>query len=130
MIFAEGKSVDLGPQTNIKALQHGREYVFDYQCPPGSFAFISPNQMKSLLKGWVNLRKDLDVRESGEVFTLTGVQVNTGNNVILVRGSVMGTSSGNVNPWAVASIIASLFSAIGVGISLLYVYNVVGGPAK
>jgi hypothetical protein len=130
MIFTEGKPTDIGTQTNIKALQHGREYVFDYQCPPGSFAFVSPAAMQALLKGWINLRKGLVLKGSGEVFTLTGVQVNTGNNSIFVRGSVMGTSAGNVNPWAVASIIASLFAAVGVGISLLYVYNVASGPAQ
>lgn len=125
MIYTDGKNTTPGRQTDLKNLIPGKEYVFDYQSRPIDYAFISPSQMKEIIKGLLEMRKALDTQDSSPVLDLSGIQINTGNGAILLRGSVSPSSAvTKVNPWAVAAAIGSIFAAIHVGVSLLYVYDV------
>lgn len=131
-VFVAGRDVTPGAQTHLRGLTLGKDYIFQYKVSPYSFAFISPVQMALFVKGWVKLRPKLDERNSDEILSITGVSVNTGTGDIFVRGSVSGnaSNSGNgVNPYAVAAIIAAIFANIQIGVTLLYVYEVAGGPA-
>lgn len=129
-IFVAGRSVLLGAQTHLRGLIPGRDYIFQYKAPPFAFLLLSQTEMTALVNGWVKIRPKLDERNSEAVLTIDGMSVNTGTGDILIRGSVAGipvNSGQEVNPYAVASIIASVFASVQIGVSLLYVYETASG---
>lgn len=129
-IYTSGRDTTPGAQTHLRGLIPGHDYVFQYKAPGFAFMLLGSAVMSALVQGWVNLRKSLDDQNSDEVLTVTGVSVNTGTGDIFMRGFVADTSAvvgAGVNPYAVAAVLASLFAAIGIGVTLLYVYEVAQG---
>lgn len=128
-IYTSGRNIAIGPQTNLKGLSPGKDYIFQYKAPGFAFMLLSPEAMAALVEGWVNLRSKIDTARDDEILTITGVSVNTDTGDIFIRGSVAGPSNvlqQGINPYAVAAVLAAVFAAIGIGVSLLYVYEVAG----
>lgn len=126
-VYTSGQDTTPGDQTSLQALEPGEDYIFQYHAPTIAFAFISPDHLTSIIEEWINLRSKLEQLQSDEVLTIDGVLINTDTGDIYIRGSVSGAPAvveSGVNPWAVAAVIGAIFAAIGIGISLLYVYKV------
>lgn len=126
MIFSEGKSTSvegLKAVVATKELRANKEYVFDYQTPPVAYRVLSPSAISALLKGWLRLK--------GDIVEITGVTINTDNGRVRVRAIVQPQpevqQAAVVNPWVILAALAAIFSAIGITVSLIYVYEVTTG---
>jgi hypothetical protein len=122
MIYNEGKSTATDGLTAVvpTKLQANKEYVFDYQTPAIAYALISPGAMSALIRGWLRLK--------GEIVQITGVTINPDNGRVQIRAVVQPQpvvqQAAVVNPWVVMAALAAIFSAIGITVSLIYVYEV------
>jgi len=128
-VLAQGKDTTPGPVANMKALQPGKEYVFQYKAPGFAFSLLSDSQIISLMRGWINLKALLEGDKKGTILTVTGVKVDSVTGEIFMRAKIsdetLEYNEAGVNPWAVAMVIGGIFAAIGIGVSLLFVYEVV-----
>jgi len=122
MIYNEGKSTATEGLTAVvpSKLQSGKEYIFDYQTPAIAYALISPGAMSALIRGWLRLK--------GEIVQITGVTINPDNGRVKIRAVVVPQpqyqQAAVVNPWVIFAALAAIFAAIGVTVSLIYVYEV------
>lgn len=124
-IYQEGKPIVVGARVNPSNLSPNKEYVFQYQVPVVVFRLMSPATLSDYAKKWVNLRQSFG-QEEGALFEITGVKIDTETGYIFVRGSATAppeVMQAGVNPLAVLAVIAGVFSAIGIGVTLLFVYE-------
>ena len=126
-VYNSGASTTKGAQVDSKNLQSGQEYVFAFQAPKIAFVLLSPEHIASLLQGWVSLRQYVSTAEAGDLFAITGVQVDTESGEILVRGQVTAPPEvleSGINPWAIFALIAGIFAVVGIGVTSMGVYEV------
>lgn len=122
MIYNEGKSTATDGLRAVlpTKLVANKEYIFDYQTPAIGYAVISPSSMSALIKGWLRLK--------GEIVQITGVTINPDNGRVKIRAVVQPQpevqQAAVVNPWVVFAALAAIFAAIGITVSLIYVYEV------
>lgn len=126
-VYREGSSTNTSGLRTVGTtnLKPNKEYIFEYGAPAIAFSLLSPEAIASLIKGWLRLK--------GEIVSISGITINTDNGHIQIRAKVVPQSQimeAGVNPLAVFAVIAGLFAAIGVGVSLLYVYELTSGGAS
>lgn len=140
MVFKEGEASlpDSGySQIAPKDMKAGT-YIFHYKAPAFTFRFISAETMTSVIKSWFSLRQRLGATDSGGFLDVKGVTINTDTGDIYIKALVTpvkekpliidgkeipAPQEAGVNYLAVLAVVAGLFAAIGIGISLLEVYE-------
>lgn len=145
-VYVEGQSTTPGTRVDPSKLQTNREYIFEYKAPAIAFSLISPETMSGVIRGWLRLRNEVASTDPGahNIVTLTGVEVDSGTGVVRIRGRVetipekyltgpdgkkypLGeVQTAGVNVKAIVAVAAGLFAALGVGLTLMFVYEVAG----
>jgi hypothetical protein len=134
-VYAQGASVDTAGLNPVapKDVQAGHEYIWEYWCPAITFSVISADTMNSFITGLLNLEKtiaQIAPTVGPPPVTITGVEIDTANGNIWVRGVVQqvpttsDVQQAGVNPLAVLAVIGAVFAVIGAAVSLRYVFDV------
>lgn len=145
MIFTQGTSTDpTGLPSIPQSAMTGGEYVLEYQGPKFVYSFINPGTLARALSDWI----DANVT-GGAPVSVTGVSIDTSTGVVLVRvvanpavpqtitdangvtTQLSGVSQAGMNPLVILAIVAAGFTALGIGLTLITVYQVIpalGGP--
>jgi len=127
MVYTEGASTNTAGLRTVATdrLKPNKEYIFEYGAPAIAFSLLKPESMAAIIKGWLRLK--------GEIVSISGIAINTTTGHILIRAKVIPTpeiQEAGINPLAVFALIAGLFAAIGVGISMLYIYELTSSGAS
>lgn len=136
-LYHQGAAVSVVGLSTIdpSAVRDG-DYIYEYKGPAFIYSIVPTDVLVGTMKGWINLQTAI---EGGSV-TITGVQVDTDTGEVFVRAQVVKPppvtikdASGNdivvevsqagVNPLVVLQIVGGLFVLLGVGLTLLYVYD-------
>lgn len=129
MIYQEGKAIALGSKVATTSLKWEHEYIFEYGFPKFALSLMSPETISSLAKKWVSAKTFLTREKEGDVFRIEGVRIDTDQGKIWVRGTtapkpVIETQEAGVNPLAILAVIGTILAAIGLGVTLLFAYEV------
>jgi len=113
-------------------------YILHYKAPAFTFRFLSAETLTSVIKSWFSLKRKLGATDGGGFLDIKGVTINTDTGDIFIKAlltpvqekpfvingqEVAAPTEAGVNPLAVLAVVAGLFAAIGIGISLLEVYE-------
>jgi hypothetical protein len=137
MIYAGGDSVDTTGLGVIapKDVQAGHEYIWEYWTPAIGFAVISADTIREWIAGILNWEEYIKTKfptVGPPPVKITGIAIDDKTGNIWIRGTVLAVpvsdvEQAGVNPLTVFAIIGLVFSAIGLAISVRFVYDLSKG---